>query len=101
VWEEFRCELLAFGDIHRHDVVGQAPGGQPAPFVNPRLLSPLSLLLRHSKAEPADLVILNELNSGMFERYLDPDQCRNIAGDWATAFFDPLNRGRPDPGGFR
>ena len=32
---------------------------------------------------------------------LEPDQCRNIAGNWPMAFFYALNRGRPDPGGLR
>jgi hypothetical protein len=33
------------------------------------------------------LVIIDELNSSLFERCLDPDQCRNIACDCLTAFF--------------
>jgi len=61
----------------------------------------LSLPLCHPKAEAAHLVIIDELNSGLFERCLDPDQCRNIAGNWPMAFFYALNRGRPDPGGLR
>jgi hypothetical protein len=67
----------------------------------PRLLSSLSLLLCHPKAETAHLVIINELNSGLFERCLDPDQCRNIAGNWLMTFFYALNRGRPHTGGLR
>jgi hypothetical protein len=61
-----------------------------------RPLSSLSLLLCHSKAETARIVLFDELNSGLFERCLDPDHCRNIAGDWAMTFFDALNRGRSD-----
>jgi hypothetical protein len=61
----------------------------------------LSLLLCHPKAEAAHLVIIDELNSGLLERCLNPDQCQNIAGNWPMAFFYALNRGRPDPGGLR
>lgn len=67
----------------------------------PRFLSSPSLCLCHPKSETALLVIIEELNSGLFERCLDADQCRNIASNWPMAFFYALNRGRPDPGGLR
>jgi hypothetical protein len=41
----------------------------------------------HPKAEATHLVIIYELNSGLFEDYLDPDQRRNIAGDFPDGFF--------------
>jgi hypothetical protein len=52
-----------------------------------------SLFLCQAKAEAAVLVIIDELDSGFFERCLDPNHCRNIACDCLTAFFYPLNRG--------
>jgi len=64
-------------------------------------MSSLSFLLCHPQPETAHLVIIDELNSGLFERCLDPDQCGNIAGNWPITFFYALNRGRPDPGGLR
>jgi hypothetical protein len=36
-------------------------------------VSSLSLLLCHPKAETARRVIIDELNSGLFERCLDPE----------------------------
>jgi len=32
----------------------------------------------------------------VLEGFLYPDQCRNVASDWVLAFFDALDRGRPD-----
>jgi hypothetical protein len=71
------------------------------PFGEARLRSSLSHLLCHPQAETAHLVIRDELNSCLFERYLDSNQRRNIACNWPMAFFDALNRGRPDSGGLR
>ena len=43
-------------------------------------------------------VIVDKLNSSLFESGLKPNQCRSIASDCTIAFFDALNRGRSDPG---
>jgi hypothetical protein len=46
-----------------------------------------SFALLEAKPVSPVLVIIDELNSSLFERCLDPDQCRNIACDCLTAFF--------------
>jgi hypothetical protein len=47
----------------------------------------LSFPLCHAKAEAAQLVIIDELDSGLFERCLDPNHCRNIASHCLVTFY--------------
>ena len=81
----------------------------PSPFLSmkisvsaedyPKPASSFALLLCQAQAVSPVLVIIDELDSGLFERCLDPDQYRNTACDCLTAFFYPLNIDRPHPGG--
>jgi hypothetical protein len=45
--------------------------------------SSLSFLFCHPKPETARLVLINELNAGLFERCLNFQQSRNIAHKWS------------------
>ena len=58
--------------------------GRPNASIEMRLLS---FPLCHAKAEAAQLVIIDELDSGLFERCLDPNHCRNIASHCLVTFY--------------
>jgi len=49
-------------------------GVQTHYLVAPRLISSLSFLFSHPNAEPAELVLINELDSGLFKCRLNSDQ---------------------------
>jgi hypothetical protein len=82
----------------------EPPYPQPHRLVNLRCFpAPSSppLIFCHPNTEAACLVFLGEQNPSVLKGCAEPDQCRNVAGDWVLAFFDALNRGRADSGGFR
>jgi len=73
----FRPKVAANGTVKFKQPL-DAPA-HAGPSSSQSLRSPLSLFLCHPKPEAARLVIVDELNSSLFERCLDLEQSRNIA----------------------
>jgi hypothetical protein len=55
--------------------------------------------LSQPKADTSRLIIVDEQNSGIFERCLNSHYCRNVTRYRPITLLNALNRGGPDPRG--